>query len=93
MVGIVVSILLIFEINLMEELNMKPFHEYMNEYKKQLKKGDIKEAYKGLNTMTLEFTNFVGIFSGMSSSLILSRETTWSFFSLLIIIELSWIIY
>ena len=27
---------------------MEKFHEYMNEYKKQLKKGAIKEAYKGL---------------------------------------------
>jgi len=27
---------------------MKSFHEYMNEYKKQIQKGDIKEAYKGL---------------------------------------------
>jgi len=27
---------------------MKPFHEYMHEYKKQLQKGDIQEAYKGL---------------------------------------------
>jgi hypothetical protein len=27
---------------------MKLFHEYMNEYKNQLKKGDIKEAYQGL---------------------------------------------
>jgi hypothetical protein len=34
--------------NLMEELNMKSFHEYITEYRKQLKKGDIKEAYKGL---------------------------------------------
>ena len=24
------------------------FHEAMNEYKKQLKKGDIQEAYRGL---------------------------------------------
>jgi hypothetical protein len=32
----------------MEGLNMESFHEYMNEYYKQLKKGDIKEAYKGL---------------------------------------------
>jgi hypothetical protein len=32
----------------MEELKMKLFHEYMNEYKNQLKKGDIKEAYQGL---------------------------------------------
>ncbi len=39
---------IIFEFNLMEELNMKPFHEYMNEYRKQMEKGDIKEAYKGL---------------------------------------------
>jgi hypothetical protein len=27
---------------------MKPFHEYMNEYRKQMAKGDIREAYKGL---------------------------------------------
>ncbi len=27
---------------------MKPFHEYMNEYRRQLQKGDIKEAYRGL---------------------------------------------
>ena len=27
---------------------MGSFHEYMNEYRKQLEKGDIKEAYKGL---------------------------------------------
>ena len=27
---------------------MESFHKYMNEYKKQLKKGDIKKAYKGL---------------------------------------------
>ena len=27
---------------------METFHDYMNEYKNQLKKGDIKEAYKGL---------------------------------------------
>lgn len=27
---------------------MKPFHEYMDEYRKQMAKGDIKEAYKGL---------------------------------------------
>jgi hypothetical protein len=33
---------------LKEELNMRPFHEYINEYKKQLEKGDIKEAYSGL---------------------------------------------
>jgi hypothetical protein len=27
---------------------MKPFHEYMDEYRKQMRKGDIAEAYKGL---------------------------------------------
>jgi hypothetical protein len=27
---------------------MESFHEYMDEYKKQLKKGAIKKAYKGL---------------------------------------------
>ena len=27
---------------------MKSFHEYIDEYRKQLEKGDIKEAYKGL---------------------------------------------
>jgi hypothetical protein len=32
----------------MEELDMESFHEYMDEYKKQLEKGAIKEAYKGL---------------------------------------------
>jgi hypothetical protein len=32
----------------MKELNMESFHEYINEYRKQLEKGAIKEAYKGL---------------------------------------------
>ena len=27
---------------------MKSFNEYVNEYRKQIEKGDIKEAYKGL---------------------------------------------
>ena len=27
---------------------MKPFYEYLNEYRKQLEKGDIQIAYKGL---------------------------------------------
>jgi hypothetical protein len=31
---------------------MKTFHEYMNEYKKQLEKGDIKKAYQGLMEYT-----------------------------------------
>ena len=31
-----------------EELNMKSFNKYVNEYRKQMEKGDIKEAYKGL---------------------------------------------
>ncbi len=33
---------------------MKTFHEYMNEYKKQLKKGCIQEAYKGLMEYIME---------------------------------------
>jgi hypothetical protein len=32
----------------MKELNMEAFHENMNEYRKQLEKGAIQEAYKGL---------------------------------------------
>jgi hypothetical protein len=32
----------------MKELNMKPFHESINEYRKQLGKGAIQKAYKGL---------------------------------------------
>jgi hypothetical protein len=32
----------------MRESNMQPFQNYLNEYKKQLKKGAVKEAYKGL---------------------------------------------
>jgi hypothetical protein len=32
----------------MDELKMDSFHEYMDEYRKQLEKGAIKEAYKGL---------------------------------------------
>ena len=32
----------------MVKSDMESFHKYMNEYKKQLKKGDIQEAYKGL---------------------------------------------
>jgi hypothetical protein len=31
-----------------KELTMEPFHEYMEEYRKQLEKGAIQEAYKGL---------------------------------------------
>ena len=33
---------------------MKTFHEYMNEYKKQLKNGCIQEAYKGLMEYIME---------------------------------------
>jgi hypothetical protein len=33
---------------LIEELNMESFHKNMIEYKKQLEKGTIQEAYKGL---------------------------------------------
>jgi hypothetical protein len=32
----------------MKEPNMESFHEYINEYRKQLKKGTIQKAYKGL---------------------------------------------
>jgi hypothetical protein len=32
----------------MEKLKMKPFHEYMNEYRKHMQKGSIQVAYKGL---------------------------------------------
>ena len=32
----------------MKGLNMESFHEYINEYRKQLEKGTIKVAYKGL---------------------------------------------
>jgi hypothetical protein len=32
----------------MEDLNMESFHEYINEYRKQLGKGYIQKAYKGL---------------------------------------------
>lgn len=37
---------------------MKPFHEYMDEYKKQVKKGDIKEAYKGLMEYIMELRTY-----------------------------------
>ena len=40
---------------------MDSFHEYMNEYRKQMEKGVIKEAYKGLieyiMDMRLHFKN------------------------------------
>jgi hypothetical protein len=36
------------QFSLIEGLNMGSFHEYMDEYRKQIQKGDIKEAYKGL---------------------------------------------
>jgi hypothetical protein len=31
-----------------KESNMESFHEYINEYRKQMEKGDIKKAYRGL---------------------------------------------
>jgi hypothetical protein len=37
---------------------MKPFHEYMIEYKKQMEKGDIKEAYKGLMEYIMELRTY-----------------------------------
>ena len=33
---------------------MKPFHECMNEYRKQMEKGDIKTAYRGLMDYIME---------------------------------------
>jgi hypothetical protein len=32
----------------MRKSNMEPFYEYINEYRKQLEKGTIKKAYRGL---------------------------------------------
>ena len=32
----------------MEDINMKSFNEYINDYRKQIEKGDIKLAYKSL---------------------------------------------
>jgi len=42
----------------MEESTMKPFHEYMNEYKKQMEKGEIKAAYKGLMTYIMDLRSY-----------------------------------
>lgn len=36
----------------------RPFYEYMNEYKKQMQKGDIKEAYKGLMSYIMELRSY-----------------------------------
>ncbi len=36
------------QFGLMEGLNIESFHEYMSEYRKQMQKGDIQEAYKRL---------------------------------------------
>jgi len=33
---------------------MKPFYEYMNEYRKQMERGDIKKAYRGLMEYLME---------------------------------------
>jgi len=40
----------------MKGLNMGSFHEAMNEYGKQMKKGVIQEAYKGLMEYILELS-------------------------------------
>jgi hypothetical protein len=37
---------------------MESFHEYMNEYKKQLEKGDIKKAYRGLMGYIMELRTY-----------------------------------
>jgi hypothetical protein len=36
----------------------RPFHEYMNEYRKQMEKGDIKEAYRGLMEYIMELRSY-----------------------------------
>jgi hypothetical protein len=36
---------------------MEPFHEYINEYRKQIEKGDIKKAYKGLMEFIMNLKN------------------------------------
>jgi len=36
------------QFGLMEGLNIESFHKYMSEYRKQMQKGDIQEAYKRL---------------------------------------------
>ncbi len=38
----------------MKESDMEPFREYINEYRKQLEKGAIKRAYKGLMEYIME---------------------------------------
>jgi hypothetical protein len=42
----------------MKELNMGSFHEYMDEYRKQLEKGAIKEAYKGLMEYVMDLRTY-----------------------------------
>lgn len=37
---------------------MKPFYEYMNEYKKQMEKGDIRVAYKGLMEYLMKLRSY-----------------------------------
>ncbi len=37
---------------------MEPFHEYVNEYKKQLEKGAVQKAYKGLMEYILSLRTF-----------------------------------
>jgi hypothetical protein len=37
---------------------MKPFQKYMNEYKKQIEKGDIVEAYRGLMEYIMELRTY-----------------------------------
>jgi hypothetical protein len=36
----------------------RPFQEYMEEYRKQMEKGDIKEAYKGLMNYIMELRTY-----------------------------------
>lgn len=49
----------------MEELNMESFHESINELKKQLKKGEISKAYRGLMKYIMDLrTHFKNKYPG-----------------------------
>jgi len=37
---------------------LKPFYEYMKEYRRQMEKGDIREAYKGLMGYIMELRTY-----------------------------------
>jgi hypothetical protein len=43
----------------MKETNMESFHEYINEYRKQLEKGAIQEAYRGLMESIMDLRTYL----------------------------------